>query len=223
MPAVGQAGTMSRVLKSGWLWWIVSVLVFLFVTVFIPAGHSDPGCVADPARVRRRCGAGERAQRPVRRSNVTFTRDIATSRRGRPGGNDARDTQFDVYHPPGRDAGHSRRSCGSRRWLGVGRQKRSQALPDEGCPQAVSPSSPSTSRSHRRSGTARDPNSTAGAAVPVDHAAEHRIDPTKLVLAGDSTRGQPRVATVGDDYQPGFAAREVGLTPESARAAARSC
>ena len=77
---------MSRVLKSGWLWWIVSVLVFLFVTaVFILQVTPTPG-----ALLTRRvfdAGAAQVKERNAQYAdpNVTFTRDIAYIPAGRPG------------------------------------------------------------------------------------------------------------------------------------------
>ena len=215
MPAVGQARTMSRVLKSGWLWWIVSVLVFLFVTaVFILQVTPTPG-----ALLTRRvfdAGAAQVKERNAQYAdpNVTFTRDIAYIPAGAPlAGNDARDTQFDVYHPPGQDAG----PLPTLVWIhGGGWVSGDKSDPGHYLTRLSAGGFTVVSLNYSLAPEKRYPLAIAqlneALRFLVDHAAEHRIDPTKLVLAGDSAGANLASQLSAMITNPGFA-REVGLTP----------
>lgn len=215
MLGVGQAEAMRRVLKSGWLWWIVSVLVFLLVTlVFILQVTPTPGALL----TRRVFDAGS-VQMKERNAqyadpDVTITRDIAYIPAGAPlAGKDARDTQFDVYHPPGQASGPLPTIV----WIhGGGWVSGDKSDPGHYLTRLSGAGFTVVSLNYSLAPEKRYPLAIAqlneALRVLVAHAAEHRIDPTKLVLAGDSAGANLASQLSAMITNPDFA-REVGVTP----------
>ncbi|NNG96065.1 alpha/beta hydrolase [Gordonia araii] len=226
---------MRRVLTSQWLWWAVCFVLFLLVTAMCVLNVTPtPG-----ALLTRRVfddGAASMRERNAQFAdpNVTVKRDISYVPDGSPlAGKDPGDTELDVYLARQPLTTHPRSPVPMPTvvWIhGGGWVSGDKGDPGHYLTRLAGAGFTVVSLNYSLAPERRYPLAIAqlneALRFVVDHAGEYTIDPTRLVLAGDSAGANLASQLAAMITNPGFA-HEVGVTraigPERLRGALLNC